>query len=203
VQRQKPQDAPNDGVQAPLLKRAARLMLNVDMPSGVKRAFVGSLLHGFVLPEIPGWAEVGPVAPTVDPAEVPGLPTILLVSVERLPRSRREGRPGPPLNVVGVCVKPAPRLNPPRLRSPTSGSEGHLLDNRPHEGDDLPSDGGDDHVGVLPMGGELAKPDARWANTCFDPDSGVTTPSPLRGNADGRVARRTVRGCGGSGGFGD
>jgi hypothetical protein len=45
-------------------------------------------------------AEAGPVMPTVDPADIRGLVTTLLVSVRRLPHSRPEGRPWPPLNAV-------------------------------------------------------------------------------------------------------
>ena len=55
-------------------------------------------------------AEAGPVMPTVDPADIRGLVTTLLVSVGRLPHSRHEGRPGPPLNVIEDYAKPGPRL---------------------------------------------------------------------------------------------
>ena len=52
--------------------------------------------------------------PTVDPADIRGLATTLLVSVKRLPRSRDEGRPKPPHNVVEGCAKTgaAPHLRP-------------------------------------------------------------------------------------------
>jgi len=48
--------------------------------------------------------------PTVAPADIRGLVTTLLVSVGRLPHSRGEGRPKPPLNAFEGCTKPGPRL---------------------------------------------------------------------------------------------
>jgi len=49
-------------------------------------------------------AETGPVMTTVDPADIRGLGTTVLCSVERLPRSRHEGRLASPLNAVEVCA---------------------------------------------------------------------------------------------------
>ena len=88
--------------------------------------------------------------PTVDPADIRGLGTTLLFTVRRLPHSRHEGRPGPPLNAPEGYAKPGPRL------CPISGTErnastvdGHLLGDGPHEGDELASDGGDS--GIAPV----------------------------------------------------
>ena len=50
--------------------------------------------------------------PTVDPADIRGLVTTLLFTVKRLPHSRHEGRPKPPLNALEGCAKPGPRLCP-------------------------------------------------------------------------------------------
>ena len=50
-------------------------------------------------------AEAGPVQPTVDPADIRGLVTTVLGSVERLPHSRHEGRPKPPHNAAEGCAK--------------------------------------------------------------------------------------------------
>src|SRR2546422_9665392 len=47
--------------------------------------------------------------PTVDPADIRGLVTTLLFTVKRLPHSRHEGRPKPPLNALEGCAKPGPR----------------------------------------------------------------------------------------------
>ncbi len=56
--------------------------------------------------------EAGPVITTVDPADIRGLVTTLLISVRRLPRSRHEGRLKPPLNAVEGCAIPGPRRFP-------------------------------------------------------------------------------------------
>ena len=55
--------------------------------------------------------EAGPVAATVDPADIRGLVTTLLVSVGRLPLSRLEG-PCRPRNGFEGCAKPGQRLFP-------------------------------------------------------------------------------------------
>jgi len=52
--------------------------------------------------------------PTVDPADIRGLATTLLSSVERLPHARHEGRPPPPRYAPEGCAKPGPRLWPSR-----------------------------------------------------------------------------------------
>ena len=65
---------------------------------------------GFVSRESGSWEEAEPAFATVDPADIRGLVTTLLESVGRLPRSRDEGRPEPPLNALEDCAKPGPRL---------------------------------------------------------------------------------------------
>lgn len=103
-------------------------------------------------------AEAGPVMPTVDPADIRGLVTTLLVSVERLPHSRLEGRPEPPLNVIEGYAKPGPRLC-----SESGGSfrrlcfDGYLPGNGPHEGDQFPGYRRDGDVGVFAAADESAE----------------------------------------------
>ena len=80
--------------------------------------------------------EAGPVNATVDPADIRGLVTTLLVSVKRLPRSRHEGRPKPPLKAPEGCAKPGPRLLPDPILGEffSSSVEPHLAGDGPHEG---------------------------------------------------------------------
>jgi len=104
-------------------------------------------------------AEAGPVMPTVDPADIRGLVTTLLVSVGCLPHSRGEGRPGPPRNAFEGCTKPGPRLCSEsgvldrRLRF-----DGYLPGDGPHEGDQFPGDRRDGDIGVFTATDEPAVP---------------------------------------------
>ena len=103
-------------------------------------------------------AEAGPVRPTVDPADIRGLGTTLLVSVERLPRSRHESRRVPSPNALEGYAKPGPRLcSDPGASRFGSRRDGHLLGDGPHEGEELAGDRGDRDVGVLAAGGKPAK----------------------------------------------
>jgi hypothetical protein len=67
---------------------------------------------------------------TVDPADIRGLVTTLLLTVKRLPHSRHEGRPKPPLNAPEGYAKPGPHLCPSsesvRVRSTLSWSSAPL-----------------------------------------------------------------------------
>ena len=125
------------------------------------------------------WEETGPAISTVDPADIRGLVTTVLVSVGRLPHSRHEGRCEPPLNVLEGCANPGPRLLPEvEVSSLSSDSfrslsgDGHLLSDRPHEREDLPGDGRHDDVWVLAAGGEapepFAEPDLRFPGDFLD-----------------------------------
>ena len=66
--------------------------------------------------------------PTVDPADIRGLGTTLLRSVERLPYARHEGRPQPPRNAPEGGAPPGPRLWPSRgLRAGRHAGSGTSL----------------------------------------------------------------------------
>src|SRR2546427_1488113 len=73
--------------------------------------------------------------PTVDPADIRGLVTTLLFTVKRLPHSRHEGRPKPPLNALEGCAKPGPCLCP--ISGTVSTVDRRLPGDGPHEGDEL------------------------------------------------------------------
>ena len=91
--------------------------------------------------------------PTVDPADIRGLATTLLFTVKRLPHSRHEGRPEPPLNALEGCAKPGPHLCPIRgIERTTSNVDRHLLGDDPREGNELACHGGDGDVRVFATG---------------------------------------------------
>src|SRR3990170_7132808 len=95
-----------------------------------------------VLPQRAIWEKAGPAITTVDPADIRGLVTTLLMSVRRLPRSRHEGRREPPLNALEGCATPGPRPFPePAEVEWRLGCEGDLLGDGPHEGDEFAGDG--------------------------------------------------------------
>lgn len=94
------------------------------------------------------------VLPTIDPADIRGLGTTVLGSVWRRPRSRHEGRPESPLNVVeGYADIGGP--GPPQLLV-VLRPRGHGAGDGPHEGDQFPRDRRDRHVGMLPARHEAA-----------------------------------------------
>jgi len=118
-------------------------------------------------------AEAGPVMPTVDPADIRGLATTLLVSVGRLPLSRFEGRPGPPLNVIEGYAKPGPHLcSESGVHFNRLYLDGHLLGYSPHEGDKFPGDSSDSDIAVLTAANEsaeaLAEPDLRFPSNVLN-----------------------------------
>ena len=130
----------------------------VDMTSGVN-VFVSGSYMGQSSSVTGLGAEVGPVRPTVDPADIRGLATTLLVSVGRLPRSRLEGRPWSPPNAIEGYAKPGPRLcSKPRVLRMDLRLDRYLLGDGPHEGKELARDGGDDDVGVLAAARESMEP---------------------------------------------
>jgi hypothetical protein len=112
-----------------------------------------------------GREETEPVNPTVDPADIRGFVTTLLVSVGRLPRSRHEDACWS-LHAVEGCTEPGLRTLPMhvenfsvenlfRSRCHHLGQwalrcHHHLLGDRPHEADELTGDGHDDLVGMFP-----------------------------------------------------
>ena len=109
-------------------------------------------------------AEAVPVMPTVDPADIRGLVTTLLVSVERLPLSRLEDRSWPPLNVIEDYAKPGPHLcSEPGVLVRRLRLDGYLPGNGPHEGDQFPGDSSDGNIGVFTVTDQsseaLTKPD--------------------------------------------
>jgi hypothetical protein len=151
--------------------RRPRVMADVDMTSVVKDLWELAVYMG-VLPETRRLREEAePAVTTVDPADIRGLVTTLLDSVRRLPLSRHEGRPKPPLNAVEGCAKPGPRLFPedrfiPGSLNLVSCLPVYLSSDRPHEGGEFAGDSGDDDVGLLASSGQaaesLAEPDLRF-----------------------------------------
>src|SRR5262249_42199566 len=109
--------------------------------------------------------EAGPATSTVDPAEIRGLVTTLHApSGACLALGTRVGGT-PPLNALEGCAEPGPRLLPESLLIESFFSRGALplACDRPHEGEQLTGDGGDDDVGVLAPRGQtpeaLAEPE--------------------------------------------
>jgi hypothetical protein len=104
--------------------------------------------------------ETEPVNPTVDPADIRGLGTTLLVSVWCLPRSRHEYACWS-LNAVEGDTTPELRLFPCTLATfSMMGAvlihglrcHGDLFGDGPHEPHQLTGDGDDDLVGMFPSG---------------------------------------------------
>src|SRR5437867_7839758 len=123
-------------------------------------AFTRVASRCFVPPTMRVREEARPVIATVDPADIRGLVTTLLTFVGRLPRSRHEGRPKPPLNAAEGCAKPRPRLfpDPVELSASCSAADWHLPRDSPKEGEDLAGDGRDDDIRVLPACDHAAVP---------------------------------------------
>jgi len=115
-------------------------------------------------------AEAGPVKPTVDPADIRGLSTTLLVSVGCLPLSRGEGRSDPPRNAFEDCTKPGPRLCAESgVHFVRLHFDGHLPGDGPHEGDQFPGDCRDSDIRVFAAADEAAET-LTEPNLRFPPD---------------------------------
>ena len=130
----------------------------------------------------------------------------------RLPRSRNEDRPEPPLNVVEGCAENRGRTPTPTrdLVDDAYACDRHLLGDRPHERDEFARDGGDGDVRMLAARDEptesLAQSDLRLpadvlnrfrqsrrcgAGCARRPSRDTDTPTRLRSGRGGRDRSRS------------